>query len=80
MSIQPAAHIRENGQNDEIIDVGNLCPAAGKTQDSRLKTQDSRLKTQDSRLKTQDSRLKTQDYGDKNMVYPACPAGLVLRS
>jgi hypothetical protein len=66
MSIQPAAHIRENGQNDEIIDVGNLCPAAGKTQDSRLKTQDS--------------RLKTQDYGDKNMVYPACPAGLVLRS
>ena len=59
MSIQPAAHIRENGQNDEIIDVGNLCPAAGKTQDSRL---------------------KTQDYGDKNMVYPACPAGLVLRS
>jgi hypothetical protein len=52
MSIQPAAHIRENGQNDEIIGVGNLCPAAG----------------------------KTQDYGDKNMVYPACPAGLVLRS
>src|ERR1700724_2160394 len=30
-----AAHIRANGQNDEIICIGNLCPAPGKTTDTR---------------------------------------------
>src|ERR1700732_2290303 len=30
-----AAHIRANGWNDEIICIGNLCPAPGKTMETR---------------------------------------------
>src|ERR1700732_3370306 len=30
-----AAHIRANGRNDEIICTGNLCPALGRTMETR---------------------------------------------
>ena len=29
------AHVRANGRNDEIVYIGNLCPARGKTMETR---------------------------------------------
>src|SRR5260370_15402780 len=70
-----AAHIRANGRNDKIICMGNLCPAPGKTMETRAWF--IRLPQRDysceSACRKQSPHLASILYGTSNLALTIMP-------